>query len=453
MPVGPDVRINSPRYPNGWITASCSDGTVPLDLNGRIENGYIDFGTLSYNYVLQSYSTPSFQWQQSLDDGFNWTDIPGETGLTISHNFSIPDTFWMRLRVSEAEDINNLNCSNVSNMIQVQVEKKPKDFSITANSPVCTDSDLKFALAGGVQYNTFGPNGFFDDSPFPHIYHPVLADSGWYYTEIRTFGGCKATDSVFIKVVGPDVSLSRDRTVCYGDTVHLHASGGVKYEWIPATGLSNAHIANPIASPEKTTTYTIKATDNAGCNAYGETTISLRNAVLKAIVDGPDIACPSEDVLFKDNSIGEVISWYWDFGNGITSNDKTPAVQHYPVYNGALFPVQLTITDTAGCIKKVYKYIKTVSNCYIAVPSGFTPNNDGLNDFLSPLNAYKAKNLLFSVFDRWGKLVFETKDWIKKWDGTIQGVPQNTGVYLWTLSYTDADNKQVFLKGTTTLIR
>lgn len=453
MPIGPDVRIRSSRYPNGWITASCSDGNVPVDLNGRIESGYVDFGTLNYNYTLQSYSDPSFQWQQSLDDGFTWTDIPGETGLNISHNFNNVDTFWMRLRVSESADIDNLNCSNVSNMIQVQVDKKSDDFRITSNSPVCTDGDLKFTLSGGVQYNTFGPNGFFDDTPFPHIYHPLLADSGWYYTEIMTFGGCKAVDSVFVKIVGPDVNFSGDRSMCYGDTIHLHVSGGVKYEWIPAAGLNNAFVANPVASPEKTTTYQVKATDNKDCNAYGEITVRLRNSVLKAVIEGPDVVCPSEDVYFKENSKGEIINWHWVFGNGNMSDDKQPPVQHYPVYDGAYFPVQLTVTDTAGCQRKASKYIKTVANCYIAVPTGFTPNNDGLNDFLSPLNAYKAKDLLFKVFDRWGKLVFETKDWTKKWDGTIQGVAQNTGVYLWVLTYTDENNKQIFLKGTSTLIR
>ena len=87
------------------------------------------------------------------------------------------------------------------------------------------------------------------------------------------------------------------------------------------------------------------------------------------------------------------------------------------------------------------------------MPSAFTPNNDGLNDFLYPLNAYKATNLVFKVFDRWGQLVFETNDWTRKWDGSIGGVPQTTAVYIWVLTYKDENQKHVFLKGTTTLIR
>ncbi len=133
MPVGPDIRISSSKYPGGWIAASCFKGNVPLELNGKIETGYLDFGTP--NYVLQNYTNPAFQWQQSLDEGYTWTDIPGETNINISHIFNIPDTFWIRLGVSEAGNIANPNCRNVSNIIKVQVEELPKNFSLTSNSP------------------------------------------------------------------------------------------------------------------------------------------------------------------------------------------------------------------------------------------------------------------------------------------------------------------------------
>ena len=123
MPIGPDVRISSLKSPGGWITSACFQG-VPLDLTSKIEGGYIDFGTP--NYILQNYANPGYQWQQSIDSGYTWTDIPGELSSTISHNFNIPDTFWVRLRVSEAADIGNPNCSNVSNIMQVEVDGIPE---------------------------------------------------------------------------------------------------------------------------------------------------------------------------------------------------------------------------------------------------------------------------------------------------------------------------------------
>ena len=88
------------------------------------------------------------------------------------------------------------------------------------------------------------------------------------------------------------------------------------------------------------------------------------------------------------------------------------------------------------------------------MPSAFTPNGDGLNDYLYPLNGYKAKNLEFKVFNRWGQMVFETTDWTIKWDGTVNGQKQNPGTYVWELQYTDGNTgKKVAQKGTVVLIR
>ena len=451
MPVGPDIRISSLKYPGGWIAGTCYAGNSPLELVGKIDPGYIDFGTP--NFVADSYTNPAFQWQQSLDDGYTWTDIPGETAINISHNFNNPDTFWVRMRVSEAGDINNKNCSNVSNVIHVQVEPKPTDFSISSNSPVCTDGDLTLSVTGGATYFSYGPNGWSDNSAHPHIYHPVLADSGWYYTEVYSFGGCKAVDSTFVRVIGPNITVSDGKAICYGDTVHLHAAGGIDYSWSPVEGLNNPSIANPIASPVKTTKYEVMLTDQSGCHAYGNVLITLRDSLLKADIFGPNVACPADVLTFRDTSQGAIINWAWDFGNGQTSTLRNPPAQVYPVTNGAFFPVSLTITDTAGCVQTKKVFIKSVNSCYIAVPSAFTPNNDGLNDFLYPLNAYKATDLQFRVYDRWGRTVFETRDWTRKWDGTINGVPQPTGVYVWILQYTDEKKQRIFLKGTAALIR
>jgi hypothetical protein len=58
------------------------------------------------------------------------------------------------------------------------------------------------------------------------------------------------------------------------------------------------------------------------------------------------------------------------------------------------------------------------------------------------------------VYNRWGQLVFASRDWRKKWDGKVNGLLQTTGVFVWTLSYIHRDTKQqVFKKGTVTLIR
>ena len=116
--------------------------------------------------------------------------------------------------------------------------------------------------------------------------------------------------------------------------------------------------------------------------------------------------------------------------------------------------VRLLISNRYGCTDTATQIIKVVNNCYIAVPSAFTPNGDGLNDYLYPLNAYKARDLSFSVYNRFGQRLFFTRNWLNKWDGTIKGQGADTGTYVWILTYTHTDtNKKVEQKGTTILIR
>jgi hypothetical protein len=62
-----------------------------------------------------------------------------------------------------------------------------------------------------------------------------------------------------------NTSINATDTLCYGESMPLLATGGTSYSWYPAAGLSNATIANPVASPTETTTYICTITNGAGC--------------------------------------------------------------------------------------------------------------------------------------------------------------------------------------------
>ena len=194
---------------------------------------------------------------------------------------------------------------------------------------------------------------------------------------------------------------------------------------------------------------------NSVCVDSATVNFNLTNAPIKSVFSAPDFACPSDTIQFVDNSIGNIKNWDWDFSNGQTSNLQTPVAQTYPSGNSIkYYPVRLSVTDSIGCSDTTYKIIKVAPNCYIAVPSAFTPNGDGLNDYLYPLNAYKATNLIFRVYNRYGQLIFETKDWTVKWDGTFKSLPQPSGTYVWTLEFTEPiTGNRISQKGTTVLIR
>jgi gliding motility-associated-like protein len=193
---------------------------------------------------------------------------------------------------------------------------------------------------------------------------------------------------------------------------------------------------------------------NGLCSDTAMQSINLDNA-LKAMFETNNLLCPEDTATFINNSIGSITNYFWDFGDGSYSTTRTPAPLHYPVLSAEkIYPVRLVVENTAGCFDTAINDLKVLKSCYIAVPNAFTPNGDGLNDFLYPVNAYKADDLEFSIYNRLGQKVFYTKDWTKKWDGTINGEPQDSGVYVWILKYTNRDTGlKVFQKGSTVLIR
>lgn len=194
---------------------------------------------------------------------------------------------------------------------------------------------------------------------------------------------------------------------------------------------------------------------NGFCSDTTVQNFYLNHDSLIANFTGPDVYCPNDLAYFRDTSVGNIISWNWIFGNGNTSTEQFPPPQTYSTLEREKkVPVQLIVESNKMCFDTLVKFIKVENNCYIAVPTAFTPNHDGKNDYLYPLNAFKAINLEFRVFNKYGQQLFETKDWTRKWDGTFNGVEQPTGVYVWMLQYTNLDTgKKIFQKGTTVLIR
>jgi gliding motility-associated-like protein len=89
----------------------------------------------------------------------------------------------------------------------------------------------------------------------------------------------------------------------------------------------------------------------------------------------------------------------------------------------------------------------------IYFPSAFTPNGDGLNDVLRVPFLNKDKLLRLSIFNRWGQLVFYTKNAHDGWDGTLKGMALSTGVYIYFLEMEGLSGKKLNQRGTVVLIR
>jgi gliding motility-associated-like protein len=194
---------------------------------------------------------------------------------------------------------------------------------------------------------------------------------------------------------------------------------------------------------------------NGTCTDTSRQNILLNNEV-KASFDMPSIICPEDALVVANTSIGTVSSWRWQYDVLYSTTVKDPAPFLFPtIGREAYYTVKLVAYNAAlGCSDSTRRTLTVLDHCLIAVPTGFTPNNDGLNDRFGPHNALKADNYQFRVFNRWGQLVFQSRNWQEKWDGRINGLIQNNGVYVWMLTYTNRDTGQpVSMKGTVTLIR
>ncbi|RZM02656.1 MAG: gliding motility-associated C-terminal domain-containing protein, partial [Pedobacter sp.] len=244
---------------------------------------------------------------------------------------------------------------------------------------------------------------------------------------------------------------------CRKDTLHFNHNGAhAVNKWHWTINNSNYSTASPSIILPASSTNTIRlAVSNGICQDSISQTIVLDNEVIAGF-DIPREICPEDRLDIVNTSSGLIDRWNWNFGQLGNSILESPATLTFLQDNRERNHIfNLVVTNTAlNCSDTIRKPLRVVNNCFIAVPTAFTPNGDGLNDYLSPNNAIKADHLQFSVYNRWGQLVFESRDWRRTWDGKIGGIPQASGVYVWYLSFTHRDTgEKIFQKGTVTLIR
>jgi gliding motility-associated-like protein len=243
---------------------------------------------------------------------------------------------------------------------------------------------------------------------------------------------------------------------CSVDTINFfHPVGNGVNEWNwSLDDNKTSTLQNPAALYTKFDQKDISlVVSNGFCRDSGYQSVLLDN-FLKADFTAYEDNCPNEPVQFTSNAQGHIIQHQWSFGDGGQSSVESPDHTYTQPYNITTYAVNYSVTDSFGCESKTTKPIIIYSSCYLAVPNAFTPNNDGKNDQLKVLNAIKTEKLEFSVYNRWGQLVYKTSNWKTGWDGRVNGSPQGSGVYVWFLKYTDRDTKETrTMRGTATLIR
>jgi len=164
------------------------------------------------------------------------------------------------------------------------------------------------------------------------------------------------------------------------------------------------------------------------------------------------VQMPNATVTFNLTRPGsQIFSYTWDFGDGITGTGLYPVHQYTAP---GTYPVRLLVVDSFGCRDTILKsnYVEVEQFMFVILPNAFSPNGDGVNDFLS-LQYRMIQQMQFTLFDRWGNQVYTTTDMNFRWDGTLNGIPVPEGTYVYTVTGITTQGTPVQTGGTITVIR
>lgn len=269
--------------------------------------------------------------------------------------------------------------------------------------------------------------------------------------------GCFTTHDTITVTVSPGVNASASgaATICPGDTVQLFSSGGIIYLWSPQDGLSDPNSQNPLAVVFNTTTFTVLVENQFGCTDSASVTITVHD-IPEVTVSPTDPNTPdvNDTTIYLGNSVtlkatgGESYSW----SPSLYLNDpfsSSPFCDHPQ----DTITYYVTVTSAEGC-KTIDSIVVNVRwDALVLVPSAFSPDGNGSNDILRLLVRGIFTLDHFSVYNRWGELVFHTNDVNSGWDGKHRNTVQPVGVYVYTVIGTDHDGNTVQRQGDVTLVR
>lgn len=453
---GPTVTTAVAGYARDTITLC--DGSVPvLHLSTTVENN--------------CFPSAVYQWQQSADGGTSWNNIAGAASVSLTLPPGRPGSELYRMTVADAGNAGIKTCSVASDPVMVNILRLPQpSVSISASPYVCVGQAVNFAAStvdGGpgplFQWKLNGVNAGTGDSSFA-LAAPASSD---IVSCVMTSDAACAVDPVVasnslsvpvvpIPVTGVDMAASAER-VCQDSLVVFTgtpSNGGSdpSFEW-----LVNGMVVD--SSGPVFATRQLKNGDVVGLLMKGglrcSPTVGAPEVVTMTVWDLPTIAMFTDTVIAGGSSLlmapvigGDISSYQWSPAVGLS--DATVAD---PVARpSGTTEYQLEVTTFEGCRASASAKVEVYYD--VQMPGAFTPNGDGHNDVyrIPPVIPVHIRRL--AVFNRYGAMVFLTENVSVGWDGTINGVAQPAGAYVWEVEYDNPVTRRVEKKkGTLILIR
>ena len=417
-------------------------------------------------FVWKMSMTPgNFTYNNTFDTVY-YSEVvynPLDTGIFIQSSYVVDgcDTLFVdsiierKLGVKIIFDINNVGSATLS--VDGQVQVLPVEIEYISGDIVNISAQID-------------PNWLFDNW---HTNSNVIASN----TPTTTFIALTNDSCVLkTKVKPPLISfISGNDTICSNTNdnaeIKIYFDAGVPpYTFTYSINGINQNSVTTIDNP-----YTIFTNQQGNYlltsfNDLNESG-SMSGSAFVTVADPPRANfLTSEDTLstlyttvsFEDNSIGNIQSWNWDFGDKNYSNSVDPV--HTYTDSAGIVQVNLIVIDNNGCSDTTFKQIWIEDEFWIYLPNSFTPDNNGINDYFCL--SYKGiikETFIFNIFNRGSDLVYSTNniDDLKcmssgnGWDGLHYktGNKLPLGVYVFEIYFQDFEGWKHRKTGTISLIR
>lgn len=347
--------------------------------------------------------------------------------------------------------LNDQGCINTDSM-QVRVVNFVT-LQAMQDTTICATDSVQLRVSSNGLYYTWTNAGTLNN---PNLANPIAlpTNNPTTYQVTARIDHCIAVDDITVTLVPyPVANAGPDTIICYDTDAQLQGSmTGSAFTWSPVSTLTNSNTLNPIASPLDTTAYVLSVTDILGCPKPKRDTAIVYVLPKILAFAGEDTAVVVGQSLQFNASGG--VSYFWTPATGLNRNNISNPIG---IYNGSQDSIRykVFVSNTAGCIDSAYVTVRVFrTNPQIFVPTAFTPNGDGKNDYVRPIPVGITRMDYFRIYNRWGQLVYSsTNTETPGWDGKINGKEQATATFVWIVRGTDFTGKVVFAKGTVTLIR
>jgi gliding motility-associated-like protein len=323
--------------------------------------------------------------------------------------------------------------------------------TVIATASVTPANDLSYTWASASGTGISGP---------ANQASATFTASGNYTLSVtNTVTGCSSVldassiFTVFVDTIAP-VADFKFVTGCAKDSVKFidqssTAVGNITdWTWSFGDG-NNSLMQNPANVYSQVNSYNVSLSVRAanGCVSATNGTVTLIPPVLADFVPGGGEYLINQPISFTNQSSGSS-SYLWSFGDGTTTSSTDPT--HAFTSLGS-YDVMLVSSNNIGCTDSI-SFRVNVKPAGYAIPGGFTPNGDGVNDGFSvlggPFSSYELR-----VFNAWGNEVFVTNSQNNKWDGSYRDAQQPAGTYIYIFNGQIQDGEYLKLKGEVHIIR